>query len=78
MEFIPPDIFSAAVELVPAHRATLNQRRQKAAIHKLQKYSWITSENFNCVSDNTGTVDTKALTQLPLFVSLDVWLHGVE
>ena len=56
MEFIPPDIFSAAVEFAPAHRATLNQRRQKAAIHKLQKYSWITSENFNCVSDTTITV----------------------
>ena len=56
MEFIPPDIFSAAVVLAPAHRATLNQRRQKAAIHKLWNYSWVTSENFNCVSDTTGTV----------------------
>ena len=56
MEFIPPDIFSAAVELAPAHRVTLNQQRQKAAIHKLRKYSWITSENFNCVSDTTSTV----------------------
>ena len=55
MEFIPPDIFSTAIELTPAHRATLNQRRKKAAIHKLRKYSWITLENFNCVSDNTST-----------------------
>ena len=50
MEFISPDIFSAAVELAPAHRATLNQRRQKAAIYKLQKCGWISQETFNCES----------------------------
>ena len=53
MEFIPPDIFSVAVELAPAHRATLNQRKQKAAIHKLQKSSWITPETFGCSSNTT-------------------------
>ena len=51
MEFIPPDIFSAAVELVPAHRSTLNQRKQKAAIHKLQNCSWVTQETFSCASN---------------------------
>ena len=57
MEFIPPDIFRAAVELAPARRATLNQRRQKAAIHKLQKCSglnWVTQETFSsCCASNT-------------------------
>ena len=53
MEFIPPDIFSAAVELAPAHRATLNQRKQKAAIHKLRKCNWITPETFGCASNTT-------------------------
>jgi hypothetical protein len=30
MEFILPDVFRAAVEVAPAHRATLNQRKQNA------------------------------------------------
>ena len=58
MEFVPPNIFSAAVELAPAHRATLNQRRQKAAIHKLQKCSglnWVTPETFSCVFNTAVT-----------------------
>ena len=56
MEFIHPDVFRAAVEVVPARRATLNQRKQNAAIHKLQKCSglhWITPETFSCLSGNT-------------------------
>ena len=56
MEFIHPGVFRAAVEVVPARRATLNQRKQNAAIHKLQKCSglhWITPETFSCLSDNT-------------------------
>ena len=55
MEFIPPDIFSMAVELSPAHKATLNQRRQTAAIYKLRKYSWHTQETFSCASSATVT-----------------------
>ena len=56
MEFIHPDVFRAAVEVIPARRVTLNQRKQNAAIHKLQKCSglhWITPEIFSCLSDNT-------------------------
>ena len=55
MEFIHPNVFTAAIEVIPACRATLNQRKQNAAIHKLQKCSrlhWITLETFSCLPDN--------------------------
>ena len=57
MELIPPNVCRTAVECAPAHRATLNQRRRKAAVHQLRHYSgpsWATPETLSCLAPNTG------------------------
>ena len=54
MEFIPPDVYTAANDLAPAHRATLNHRRKKSAAHRLRQcngLSWTTSETLSCTPE---------------------------
>ena len=48
------DVYLAAVEASPAHRATLNHRRRKVAEHRLQQHcglDWGTSETLSGVPD---------------------------
>ena len=65
------DVYLAAVEASPAHRATLNYRKRKVAEHRLQQHyglNWGTSETLSGVPDKA--IPCMGVVLLLLFLKL--------
>ena len=70
---ISPDIYSTAVELSSARRATLNQQRRKAAAHRLQQCTGLSLGTLSCMPNTAMTCMGGFILYLFFYCLLHKW-----